>query len=105
MVNRRSSEPPKESVPTNFAETNPRQVQHGHDFTLQVVMEMQRSIGELASKTDRLISDVKSQGDKLDVIRHRFSWLAGIGATVGFLIALGLAAAKFLPLAVVGIGH
>jgi hypothetical protein len=30
---------------------------------------MQRSIGELAAKTDRLIADVKSQGDKIDRVR------------------------------------
>jgi hypothetical protein len=32
---------------------------------------MQRSIEELAAKTDRLNADIKTQGDKLDRLQHQ----------------------------------
>ncbi len=86
-----------ETVPTSFPETPPRFSSPTHDFTLQAVIEMQRSLGELSAKTDRLIADVKSQGDKIDTVRMRFSWVAGGAAVVGFLIALLLATLRFLP--------
>lgn len=91
----------KESVPTEFASVTPRVSQTGHDFTLQAVIEMQRSIGELTAKTDRLIADVKSQGEKVDSVRLRIAWVTGGAAVVGFLIAFALAVVKLLPIAVV----
>jgi hypothetical protein len=87
----------KETTPRSFAEVTPRLVTQGHDFILQAVIEMQRSIGELSAKTDRLISDVKSQGEKIDSVRIRLVWVTGGAAVVGFLIATALAALKFLP--------
>jgi hypothetical protein len=60
---------------------------------------MQRSIGELAAKTDRLIADVKSQGEKIDGVRLKLAWVAGGAAVVGFLVAVLLAVARFWPLA------
>ncbi len=42
-----------ELPPASFPETTPsRFSQHGHDFTLQTVIEMQRSLGELMAKVD-----------------------------------------------------
>ncbi len=76
----------KEITPTSFPETTPpRFAQPGHDFTLQAVIEMQRSIGELAAKTDRLIADVKSQGDKVDGIRTTIAWFTGAAAAIGLI--------------------
>ena len=60
----------------------------GHDFTSQAVIEMQRSIGELVAKTDRLITDVKSQGEKIDGVRITLAWVAGGADVVGFLIPI-----------------
>lgn len=91
-------ENPRETAPTSFPETTPRFAQPGHDFTLQAVVEMQRSIGELCAKTDRLIADVKSQGEKIDSVRLRMAWIAGGAAVVGFLIAVGIGVLKLLPL-------
>ena len=87
----------RDTVPPSFAETTPRVAQPGHDFTLQAVVEMQRSIGELVAKTDRLITDVKSQGDKIDSVRMKLAWIAGATAVVGFLVAVVLAFARLLP--------
>jgi len=82
---RQSSESSKEAIPTDFPVGTPRMGHAGHDFTLQAVMEMQRSIGELAAKTDRLIADVKSQGDKIDRIRTTMAWFTGAAAVIGLI--------------------
>ncbi|MGB8901222.1 MAG: hypothetical protein WCC90_19200, partial [Methylocella sp.] len=51
--------------------------------------EMQRSIGELAAKTDRLIADVKTQGHKLDRLQHQASFIkGGLAASVFFITAI-----------------
>ena len=54
-----------EITPTSFPEVTPRSVQSTHDFTLQIVGEMQRSIGE------------KTQGDKLDRLQHQATFIKG----------------------------
>ena len=98
MVKPPRQESASETSPTSFPETTPRFAQLGHDFTLQIVAEMQRSIGELCAKTDRLIADVKSQGDKIDAIRMRLAWVAGGGAVVGTMIGAAIAiVVKMLP--------
>jgi hypothetical protein len=95
----------RETVPTSFPETTPRFAQPGYDFTLQAVVEMQRSLGELSAKTDRLITDVKSQGDKIDSVRMRLAWLAGGAAVLGFLVAIGLGLVKMLPFGIAAPTH
>jgi hypothetical protein len=58
---------------------------------------MQKSIGELCAKTERLITDVKSQGDKVDGIRLTLAWVAGGAAVVGVLIGAAITfAARYL---------
>jgi hypothetical protein len=86
------------SPPRSFAEVNPRFPQPTHDFTLQAVMEMKESVGQLSAKTDRLIADVKSQGEKVDAIRTKLTLVAGGAAVIGFLFAAILAFAKLLPI-------
>jgi hypothetical protein len=61
------------------------------------MIEVQRSIGELSAKTDRLIADVKSQGDKIDSVRMRMAWFAGAAAVISVLFAIALAAIRYLP--------
>ncbi len=87
----------RDTTPQSFPEVTPRAVQHGHDFQLQIIMELQRSIGDLSAKTDRLIADVKSQSDKVDKLRMRFAWVTGAAAVIGFLLAVIMAVARFLP--------
>lgn len=99
MANKRSSDDQASSTPLNFPNVTPRTGTANHDFTLQAVMEMQHTLGNLVAKTDRLIVDVKSQGEKVDSLRLRFSWFSGIAAAAGFLIATILATAKFFPIA------
>jgi hypothetical protein len=96
--NPRYEETRESSIPKSFPEVSPRFAQPTHDFTLQAVMEMKESLGQLSAKTDRLISDVKSQGEKIESMRHKFSWVAGGAAVVGFLFAIILALIKFVPI-------
>ena len=93
----RNHESGESSIPKSFAEVNPRFAQPNHDFTLQAVMEMKESIGQLSAKTDRLVADVKSQGEKVDAIRTKMTLVTGGAMVIGFFIALILAIAKLLP--------
>jgi hypothetical protein len=77
--------------------TPPRTALPGHDFTLQAVIEMQRTLGELNAKTDRLITDVDSHGKKLDKVRMQLMWVAGVAAAFGFLLMLAIGAIKTIP--------
>jgi hypothetical protein len=66
-----------------------------HSFTLQAIMELQKSVVELATKTDRLIKDVEGQGTKIDGIRHQISFVKGAVWVIGGLIALAVLAATW----------
>jgi hypothetical protein len=69
----------------------------GHDFTLQTIIELQRSVGELCAKVDRLIGDVKSQGDKIDALRMRVAWVTGGAAVVGVLVGAAFVILRYVP--------
>ena len=67
-----------------------------HDY--QFAMEIQKSIGELSAKLDRVIKDTEKQDDKLDQLRQQVSfvrgavWVAvavftGAVALIGFFVA------------------
>lgn len=91
-----------DTPPTSYPQiTPPSYAQPTHDFTLQTVVQLQHSVGELIAKVDRLISDTKSQGEKIDAVRMKMSWVAGGASVVGFflatLIAVAVAAIKLLP--------
>jgi hypothetical protein len=100
MARQPSSSLQDETTPTVYPEVPPpRYPLHGHDFTLQTVIELQRSIGELSAKTDRLIADVKSHSDKIDRIRLTLAWVAGGAAVVGVLVGAGITiAVKMIPI-------
>lgn len=96
--NPRYDETRDSSPPKSFAEVTPRFSQPTHDFTLQAVMEMKESIGQLSAKTDRLIADVKSQSDKVDAIRTKMNFVTGGAVVIGFLFAVILTLVKLLPI-------
>lgn len=79
-------------TPSNFPDVvTPRDLHATSDIRF-VMLE----IGKLTSSVDRLIADVKSQGDKIDTIRHHVSFIKGAAWVIGILIALGVAALKLL---------
>ena len=60
-----------------------------HSFTVQVVMELQKSVGQMDVKIGRLIDDVKEQGSSLDEIKHQASFIkGGIAAAVIFITGI-----------------
>ena len=61
----------------------------------EALMQIQASISALTVKTDRLISDVEKQGDKIDKLRIRFAWVAGGATVVGMLIGIALTLIRF----------
>lgn len=61
-----------------------------YDFTLQAVVEMQRSLGKLENAIINLTDQSQKQGIKLDTISHRVSIAQGVAiAGTVILTALG----------------
>jgi hypothetical protein len=85
-------------TPPSLPQTTPPQFAQGHDFTLQAVIEMQKSIGELVAKTDRLIADVSSQGEKIDAVRIVNAWVGGAFALLIFLFGVVISIMQVWPL-------
>lgn len=72
----------------------------GADYSahvLQAVMEMQRSLGALDAKVERLIGDVATQGERLDGLRLKMALFAGGGAVIGALIGTLIAVVSAIP--------
>jgi hypothetical protein len=59
-----------------------------YSFTLQAIMEVQKALGDLTAKTERLISDVSGHGTKIDDIRHQISFVKGALWVVGGLVVI-----------------
>jgi hypothetical protein len=80
----------KPTVPTDreMAVTTPSTPMLDHSFTLQAVMELQKSVAELSTKTERLIRDVENQVAKIDEVRHQISFVRGAVWVIGGLSAL-----------------
>lgn len=74
-----------------------REQRHTHDFTLQAVVEMQRSIGELGAKVDRLVADVDSQGLKIDGLKQWQSKLFGAAAVIAATVAIVWTVLNIVP--------
>jgi len=45
-------------------------------------------IGKLSTKVDRLLEDVKSQGDKVDDLRHQVTFVKGVVWVLGGVLAI-----------------
>lgn len=57
-----------------------------HSFTLQAIMEMQRSLGELTQAVKTLTDTTKIHGDKIEKISHR---VYAAGAVIVVLLGIG----------------
>ena len=73
-----------EGPPDEFPETPPPQLTDW-SWTLQMLMELQRNVGELSQSVETLTRQSKEHDKKLDRIRHR------IYAAVAVLTILGAA--------------
>lgn len=75
----------RDVAPGGLPEVPPSKFQpHTHDHTLQAVIEMQRSLGDLSAKVERLIQDVGKQGDKVSDLRDKFNVFKGVWMVVAF---------------------
>lgn len=58
-------------------------------------MEMQKSVSEIGAKTDRLITDVGKQNEKIDAVRGQINFFRGaawiIGGMLTAVLAIGVA--------------
>ncbi len=91
--------PPEHDTPPRYLPDVPPP-QHGADYglhTLTAVIEMQKSLGVLTAKVERLVEDVKTQGDKIDGMRLKLALFAGGGAVVGALIGGLVAVLNAIP--------
>ena len=91
MVGSRTKKPPEEESVAHVAQSTPdavRLAQPGHDFVLQAVIEMQRSVGNLDSKLDGVkssVDGVKSKVDDLVAWKHK---ILGGAAVLAIVIAV-----------------
>lgn len=100
----RTTAPSDEGPPTQFADVPPPRPQMiDHSFTLQAIMEVQKSVSQMATKTDRLISDVESHGTKIDDVRGKIRFVQGGLWVIGAIVTIGVAvvglALRFVPAA------
>lgn len=54
-------------------------------------METQKAIAEIGAKTDRLITDVSKQSEKIEGIRGQINFFKGVAWIIGGMLAAGLA--------------
>jgi hypothetical protein len=84
-----------EGPPRGLPEGNPVYPEPTHDFTLQAVMEMQKTLGGLCANVDSLRINVDKLSDKIDAnsaevtsISKKIQWWSGAGWAVAGLIAI-----------------
>ena len=58
-------------------------------------MELQKTVGQLGTKVDRLIDDVREQGKTLDAVKTKIAWVVGGAAAVGAILGLIAAGSQF----------
>lgn len=80
------------STPSEFPQGTPRDLYPTSDIRFVMV-----EVGKLTANVEHLIADVKSQGDKLDEIRHQSAYIKGmIAAAVVLMSIIGWGLAVFL---------
>jgi hypothetical protein len=60
--------------------------QSDHSFLLQAIMQVQRDLGGIGAKLDRVIADVGTQDAKTDALQHTVSFVKGAIWVIGGLI-------------------
>lgn len=75
--------PPPDSTPDDFAQSTPRDLYATSDIRFVML-----SIGELMTKVDALLTAVEKQGDKIDALEHKVSFVKGAMWVMGGVLAL-----------------
>jgi hypothetical protein len=84
-VAKKPTPPPEVPDPEDFPQTTPRDLYATSDIRF-VMLE----IGKLMTKVEGLSSSVDKQGDKLDDIAHKVTFVKGALWVIGGLITVGL---------------
>lgn len=79
------------SIPNDYPQTPPRDLYPTSDIRFVLI-----EIGKLNANVERLIADVKSQGDKLDNVRHQVTFTKGAVWAAAAVIAAVVAVASFV---------
>ena len=75
MTAKQRSKAPEEASPEQYPVSPPPGYRaDDHSWTLQTIMEIQKSIGALTQATSTLTDTVQAQGSKLDKISHPHLW-------------------------------
>lgn len=97
MVRPTSRSAREDGPPTSFPEGPPSSMPWDHSFTLQAVMQMQKDLGVLSEKIDRMREDfVESKSDgketrgKLSEVKESIASFKGAMKVFGGLYALAL---------------
>lgn len=92
---------PEDIVPPQQPLSLPQQSTgfHDHSFTLQAIMDLQKTMGELSVKLDTVkgsVDSVKAKVDDLTKLKHMIGGAAiAITAVVGIAWAVGTKAAEY----------
>jgi hypothetical protein len=78
----------KVDVPKDFANVAPQSPMLDHSFTLQSILDLHRSVERIATKTDRLIDDVKGHGTKIDELRMTIARWTGVILLAAILLPI-----------------
>jgi len=77
-------------------QTPPNAPMLDHSFTLQAVMEVQKSIGQLTEATRSMRADMDKQSARLDKIDEKLSGITHKLYAASVVLAIALAAGAFL---------
>lgn len=67
-----------------------------HSFTLQSIMEIQKSIGQLTEAVKNLDSSIRQQGDDVRELKEKMSGVTHKLYAAGVLLAIALAIGGFI---------
>ena len=79
-----SPQPEQQDQPRRFPDSPPPQASD-HSFTLQTVMELQRSMGKVEQAVVQLTKVVETQGKTLNVIQYTLVFTAGVVSALGYV--------------------
>jgi hypothetical protein len=105
MAGKQSSGGKAAGTPASMPEGTPSLASpNDHSWTLQSIMEMQKSVGIMGEKLDRLSGDMEKFGgrmdgfgEKLDKIKHWQSLVSGGAIVVAAVVAIVWSIITFVP--------
>lgn len=91
---------PASAPPEQVANTPPPALVKMDSILLQSMMEVQKAVAELGTKTERLVSDVSKQNEKIDNIKDQINFVRGASWVILGLLGLIFAGALAFGVAI-----